>query len=75
MVINIALGVMLGFMFLGLAVVAICIVSAVIIRAQDQISHSKPIRHRTRPETDRYNEMQQMKARAKESHPEHWGKQ
>ena len=74
MVINIAFGVMLGFMFLGIAVVVICLISAVIIRAQDKIREipDRPIRHRIRPERSKYEEMQRIKTKAKENNPEHW---
>lgn len=74
MVINIAFGVLLGFMFLGIAVVVIALISAVIVRAQDKIREipDKPVRHRIRPETDNYQRMQEIKNKAKEAHPEHW---
>jgi len=74
MVINIAFGVMLGFMFLGIAVVVICLISAAIIRAQEKIREipDRPIHHRIRPEEDNYRRMQEIKNKAKEAHPEHW---
>ena len=76
MVINIAFGVLLGFMFLGITVVVIALISAVIVRAQDKIRElpDKPVRHRIRPEEDNYHRMQEIKDRAKEAHPEHWGR-
>lgn len=72
MIIKIALGILLGFILLGVLILVVCVLSAGIVRAQDRINEMKPIIPRLRPEADNYRRMQEIKKRAKDAHPEHW---
>lgn len=72
MIIKIALGILLGFILLGVLILIVCVLSAGIVRAQERINEAKPIRPRLRPEADNYRRMQEIKNKAKDAHPEHW---
>ena len=73
MIIKIALGVMLGVLFLIIAFIIMAVIGAGIVHMQDRIEEP-PCRTRTRirPEADSYKRMQEIKKKAKENHPEHW---
>lgn len=73
MIINIALGVMLGFVFLFGLIIVIAAASAAIMHIQDKVQEpERRIHVRIRPERDNYEHMQELKRKARESHPEHW---
>ena len=60
MIIKIALGVMLGVLFLIIAFIITAVIGAGIVHMQDRIEEP-PRRTRT-----------EIKRKAKENHPEHW---
>ena len=73
MIIKIALGVMLGVLFLIIAFIITAAIGAGIVHMQDRIEEPpKKVRVRIRPEADSYKRMQEIKRKAKENHPEHW---
>lgn len=73
MILQIACGMLLGFLFLFLFIVIVAIISYAIASLQDDRTEIEEIiRPRIRPERTRYEEMQHLKKRAKEDRPEHW---
>jgi len=73
MIIRIALGVMLGVLFLIIAFIIMAAIGAGIVHMQDRIEEPpKKARVRIRPEADSYKRMQELKQRARTQHPEHW---
>lgn len=73
MIIKIALGVMLGVLFLIIAFIIMAVIGAGIVHMQDQIEEPlKKVRTRNRPEADNYKRMQELKEKARTQHPEHW---
>ena len=73
MIIRIALGVMLGVLFLIIAFIITAVIGAGIVHMQDRIEEPpKKVGVRIRPEADSYKRMQEIKRKAKENHPEHW---
>lgn len=73
MIIKIALGVMLGVLFLIIAFVVTVVIGAGIVHMQDRIEEPpKKVRVRIRPEADNYKRMQELKEKARAQHPEHW---
>ena len=73
MIIKIAVGVMLGALFLIIAFIVTAAIGAGIVHMQDKIEQpQRRIHTRIRPEADSYKRMQEIKRKAKENHPEHW---
>lgn len=73
MIIQIALGIVLGFIFLFVVVAFIAGGAFLITKIQESEPEiERIIRPRLRPEQTRYEEMQEMKRRAKKDSPEHW---
>ena len=73
MIIRIALGVMLGVLFLIIAFIVTAAIGAGIVHMQDKIQEPpRRIHHRIRPEAENYKHMQALKARAKANNPSHW---
>lgn len=73
MIIKIALGVMLGVLFLIIAFIVTAAIGAGIVHMQDRIEEpQRRVHTRIRPEADNYKRMQEIKRKAKENHPEHW---
>lgn len=73
MIINIALGVMLGVIFLIVAFVILAAIGAGIVHMQDKIQEPpRRIHVRIRPEAENYKHMQELKRKAKENNPSHW---
>ena len=73
MIIKIALGVMLGVLFLIIAFIVTAAIGAGIVHMQDRIEEQpRRVRTRIRPEADSYKRMQEIKRKARENHPEHW---
>lgn len=73
MIIKIALGIVLGVIFLLVAGILVLVLSCFIVRLQDNAKQpEQKIRVRIRPEKTKYDETQELVKRAKEIHPEHW---
>lgn len=73
MIIKIAIGVMLGVLFLIVAFIVMAAIGAGIVHMQDKIEQPQRRNHaRIRPEAEHYKHMQEIKRKAKENHPEHW---
>ena len=73
MIIKIALGVMLGVLFLIIAFIITAVIGAGIVHMQDRIEEPpRRVKTRIRPEADSYKRMQEIKRKAKENNPEHW---
>lgn len=75
MIIQIAFGVLLGYLFLFLLIIIMAGVCYVIMKLQeDEPDDDQIIRPRIRPERTRYEETQELKRRASERRPDHWGR-
>ena len=73
MIIQIAFGIVLGFLFIFLFIVIIAGLCMLIAKLQEEDESDEEIRRpRLRPERTRYEEMQELKNRAKEDRPDHW---
>lgn len=73
MIIKIALGVMLGVLFLITVIIIMAAIGASIAYMQNRIEEPpKKVRTRIRPEADNYKRMQELKEKARTQHPEHW---
>lgn len=68
MIIQIAFGVLLGYLFLFLLIGIIDGFIALMSKLDDQEEWARE----PRPERTRYEEMQELKKRAKEDRPDHW---
>ena len=68
MIIQIAFGVLLGYLFLFLLIGIIDGFVALMSKLDDQEEWARE----PRPERTRYEEMQELKKRAKEDRPDHW---
>ena len=73
MIIQIAFGVLLGYLFLFLLIGIMAGVAFLISKFQDDEPEIEEIiRPRIRPERTRYEETQHLKQRASERRPDHW---
>ena len=74
MILQIAFGIILGFLFIFLFIIIVAGFCYLIAKLQedDEPEIEEIIRPRIRPERTRYEETQHLKRRAKEDRPEHW---
>ena len=72
MILQIAFGIVLGFLFIFLFIVIIAGLCMLITKIQEDEPDEEVIRPRIRPERTRYEETQHLKKRAQEERPEHW---
>lgn len=72
MILQIAFGIVLGFLFIFLFIVIIAGFCMLITKLQEDDEIEEIIRPRIRPERTRYEETQHLKKRAQEERPEHW---
>ena len=70
MILQIAFGIVLGFLFIFLFIIIVAGFCYLIAKLQEDDEIEEIIR--PRPERTRYEEMQHLKRRAKEDRPEHW---
>lgn len=79
MIIDIAIGVMLGLLFFIAALIVLAGLTAGIVKikdaadeGEDDYPEERPVRRRIRPEQSRYEELQRLKRSAQERRPDHW---
>lgn len=76
MIINIALGIVLGVLLLIVAGIIVVAIGTVVVHLQDRTTQQMQevrVRHdRIRPEAENYKHMQELKRKAKASNPTHW---